>query len=684
MIKFLKYIPFQILFCLVLGIIFGYFVVISPFLLFAISSILIVFLTGVFVYSNKQYQQIFLFPAFVFLLSFFIGVSAVTFKNKQHQSNYFANQSDFSEQNSQNAMLVIQKVLKPTSFSNKYEANIVQLNSKKVTGKVLVNVKKDSISRLLQVDDCILVKTFFQQLPNPKNPYEFNYKNYLKNQQIYHQIYIEPSQLLVLDKEKSVKGLAATVRANINMTLVDNGFKDNELAVINALLLGQRQDISEDLMQNYVGAGAIHILAVSGLHVGIILLILTFILKPLHYFKHGKLIASIVCVILLWLFAILAGLSASVIRAVAMFTAIAIGMYTNRASNVYHALVISMFFLLLFNPNYLFEVGFQLSYLAVFAIVWIQPKIYSLWQPKGWVVDKFWQLFTVSMAAQMGVLPLSLYYFHQFPGLFFVSNLVIIPVLGIILIGGIVVITLSLLGWLPVFLAAIYIFIIQQMNNFIAFIGNQDFFIIQNISFSFALLVVCYLLIVSFFKWTENKNYSSTVWVLSAIIALQFVFIFEKYKLASTDNFTVFQKNSESILAIRNNDKLVVSTSMAAFSEEVNPIKNYIVGKGIQEVILSEKSTNLHFFKNETILIIDSLAQYNFKSIQPTIVILQQSPKVNLDRLLVTLKPKLVVSDGSNYKSYVLKWEQSCVKNKTPFYNTYENGALILNKELNY
>lgn len=676
--KFLKYIPFQILICLVIGILCGNFIEIKPHYLIIIYGVLVILFISIYIYSKKQFNPSFGFSGLVFMLSFFIGFWAITFKNQQHQAHYFANQVDFSESRPHTAILCIQKVLKPTLYAQKYEAIILQMDTKYVSGKILVNIQKDSVSKPLNVDDEILVRTFFSELPKAKNPFEFNYKNYLKHQQIFYQIYIPPKQFLVLDKTTTIKGFAARAREKINIALIQNNFKDNELAVINALLLGQRQDISDDLMQNYVGAGAIHILAVSGLHVGIILLILTFLFKPLHHFKNGKLIASVLILILLWLFAILAGLSASVIRAVAMFSAIAIGMYSNRASNVNHALVISMFFLLLFNPNYLFEVGFQLSYLAVFAIVWIQPKLYELWQPKIWVADKFWQLLTVSIAAQIGVLPLSLYYFHQFPGLFFVSNLLIIPFLGIILILGISVILLSLFGILPVLLADIYVFMIQQMNHFIAFIGSQQFFIIENISFSFLLLLSCYAFIFFFFKWTENKNYSRALLVLSSIIVIQLVFIYEAYDLKSSENFIVFHKSKQSILAKRDGEKLVVSTSISDFSIHNNPINSYIVGKGIKDVMIEDNPLNLQIFKDETILVIDSLGLYNFKTIKPTIVILRQSPKINLDRLLTHLKPTLVVSDGSNYKSYTTKWEQSCLENNTPFYNTFENGAFIL------
>jgi len=261
-------------------------------------------------------------------------------------------------------------------------------------------------------------------------------------------------------------------------------------------LLGQRQDISKEIYNSYTKAGAIHILAVSGLHVGIILLLLNFVFKPIEYVKHGKVYKTIILVLILWSFAVIAGLSASVVRAVSMFTIVAIAMNLNRPTNVYNTLAISMFFLLLFKPTFLFDVGFQLSYLAVFAIVIIQPMLYNLWRPKYFLFKFLWGIFTVTIAAQFGIIPVSLFYFHQFPGLFFISNLVIIPFLGTILGFGIIIIGLSLLNILPEFLAAIYGNIIGLMNTFVGWVSNQESFLFKNISFNIEQVFISYLLLI--------------------------------------------------------------------------------------------------------------------------------------------------------------------------------------------
>lgn len=681
MIKFLKFIPAQLTIFLIVGIIIGNHFSISPNQLVPVFGGLILIFTAVYFYSNNQFQTPFLFTVLVFFLSFFIGLGIITFKNQLNNKIHYSKELQFSTNTPVLALISIERLLKSTTYYNKYEAEVYAFNGKKSIGEILVNIEKDSTKSQFRVDDNLAVKIVFNSIAEPLNPYGFNYKKYLQQQQIHHQIYGNNSQFLLLPKtNQTLKGIAAIIRDKITKALIWYGFKNDELAVVNALLLGQRQYITSELQQSYAGAGAIHILAVSGLHIGIILMILTAVFKPLHYFKHGKLTTTLAIIIILWMYAILAGLSASVVRAVAMFTAIAIAMFVNRPSSVYKTLVISMFFLLLFNPYYLFEVGFQLSYMAVFSIVWIQPKLYHLWKPKFWFLDKTWQLLTVSMAAQIGVLPLSLYYFHQFPGLFFVSNLVIIPFLGVVLTLGIVIMVLSVLQIMPQFLAGGYIFVIQQMNKFVGWIAHQEFFIIQQISMSFLLMVALYAFLFFGLKWIEKKVFYRFVLVLISIILIQTVFVFEKYMAQSMNEFIVFNESKASTVGKRTGDKIIFHVSADSLKAISNFKIAYLVGSGLNEILPSEKIKNLYAFKNETILMVDSLGIYSFNSVNPTIVVLQQSPKINLERLLKNLHPKIIIADGSNYKSYLEDWEQTCLKNKTPFHNTLKKGAFVLNK----
>ena len=673
--KILQFIPVQLTFCLVLGIISGYFFLLSYTIISYLLLGLFLLLIFAYWYSNKMFDKNFLFAMTTYFLTFLVGVSVITLNNELNHKKHY---SHFLEGENK-SILIIEKILKPGNFNDKYEAEVVKINTHKTIGKVLLNVRKDSLNQL-SIDDKIYVKSDFLEVLPPKNPYYFDYGNYLKKQNIYHQSFIENEGYLTLEKRKfSFQGLAHRFRNKINVKLKENGFKGDVLAVINALLLGQRQDISPELLESYAGAGAIHILAVSGLHIGILLLILNFLLTPLERFRRGKFIKLIIIVSLLWTFAFIAGMSASVVRAVTMFSAVAIGMLVKRPTNVYNTLVISMFFLLLFNPYFLFDVGFQLSYLAVFSIVWIQPMIYGVWKPKWKVIDYFWQLLAVSVAAQFGVIPLSLYYFHQFPGLFFISNLVIIPVLGFVLIGGIIVIFLALTNMLPSLISKAYYFLIYIMNYIVDWVAQQEDFLIKNIAFSLLMVISSYLLIVFGIRFIERRNFKRLIGLLGSLILLFSVLIYQKHERQSTDELIVFNKSRFSIIGNRVGDKLtVLHTLDSATYNKDKTINQYDLGSGSLKILYKDSISNILNFKQRKLLIIDSLGVYDVNGYKPEIVILQQSPKINLERMIDLLRPKMIVADASNYKSYVKRWEKTCRQKNLPFHYTNKKGAYIL------
>jgi competence protein ComEC len=680
--KILKFIPVQLVCGIIPGIVFASYFNIALYAVIAALIVAFSFLLLIYLVNTYRYSFVDFFAPITLIIAFLIGMFSTILHQEYKNPNHYSQNAEFDTRHKHFTTVKITSVLKPTSFFNKYEAKVQELNSNFVQGKILVNVAKDSANSVLKVDDILLAKVKFATIPPSRNPYTFNYSAFLNKRNIYHQIYLEHTNFSLLDSTlHSVAGYAHFFRKNINSKLIENGFGNNELAVINALLLGQRHDISADLMDKYSGAGAIHILAVSGLHIGIVLLILSIIFSPLHYFKKGKTIASILIIITLWCYAILAGLSPSIIRAVTMFTALTIGMYVNRPSNIYNNLFISIFFLLLYNPMYIFEIGFQLSYLAVIAIVWLQPKFYALWQPKYWMFKKIWQLLTVSFAAQLGVLPLSLYYFHQFPGLFFLTNIVVIPFLGLILMWGFLTIALALFNILPFWFVWSYNLVIKTLNNFIAWVAGNEIFIVENIRFSFVAMVCSYFFIVFFFKWTEKKYYYRLILGLLAIIIFQTYEIVEKYKREMSGELVVFHANKTQLIGLRLGAHIDVYSPNILHNFDDNTLESYQVGTGVKSIKILKEKPFFFEFNAEKILVIDSLGLYNVETVKPTILILSHSPKLNLDRVLLQIKPKIVVADGSNYTSAIRRWEETCAQNKTPFHSTWQKGAYVLKKE---
>ena len=665
--KLLKYLPLHLVVFLIFGIFIQFKTNFCQIGFLKLFLLLLSFSLLLFCIPSKVIRTL-----LAFFMFFFVGISAVFVSNKANYKNYY---KSYLTDNNQ-VTLKVRKVLKSGMYNDKFEADVIQVDTVKTRGTILLNIYKDSFSNTLKVGEILYTKAIFTALNPPLNPHQFDYKLYIAKQGIYQQLFLEKSDYKSVGFDGfSLTGFSAKFRDKIEVALSKYHFQTNELGVIKALLLGQRQDISKDLISDYSKAGAIHILAVSGLHVGIILLILSFIFKPVERFKNGKFIKSILIILILWMFAFIAGLSASVVRAVTMFTFLAIGNAFQRKKVTEFSLIASMFFLLLVKPLFLFDVGFQLSYLAVFGIVWIQPKLYKIYTPTYQIENKIWQLITVSIAAQMGVLPLSLYYFHQFPGLFMLSNLIIIPCLGTILIGGIVIIFMALLGVLPQFLASIYGFVISLMNSFVSWISQKEYFLFKDISLSFLLMTASYVLIILGTSFLIKKSPRKGIYFLVSILLFQSVFLFENYQKNTKKELIVFHKSRKSIVGIRVRGDVKIYHNIDTLEvKSLNLIKTYVIGENMKPIFIKE-FLDVFNFKNKDVLVIDSLGVYQLKGLENPIVVLQNSPKINLERLIKSLNPSYIIVDGSNYKSYVKRWKMSSKKLKTLFHYTGEKGA---------
>jgi competence protein ComEC len=676
--KLLNFTIIKLTCCLIIGIAIAYFFTfLIPLTLYITASFLVLLFVA-FIVARKQFTKTIWLGLSAYILMIFIGILTTNFHNQKNFLNHYTHHNSFEKGSLKTITFRIREVLKPNTYYDKYVIDILNIDNETVSGKSLLNIQKDSTLQTLKVDNILITKTVFKDLNNPLNPNQFNYKKYLEKKYIYHQISVNNQSLLKINsQQKTLFGIADDVRNHINLKLKKYSFKPDELAIINALLLGQRQDISEDVYTSYTNAGAIHILAVSGLHVGIILLILMFIFNPLERFKHGKLIKTIILVTLLWCFALIAGLSASVTRAATMFSIVAIAMSLKRPTNIYNTLAISIFIILLFKPMFLFDVGFQLSYLAVFAIVSIDPLLYKLWKPKSKILRFYWHTLTITISAQFGVIPISLYYFHQVPALFFLSNLVIIPALGIILGFGIFVIFLALLNILPNFLASIYGSIISLMNSFVGWISQQDQFLFKSIAFSLLYVIASYLVIISLIKLFKKRSFSNLKLLLIAVLFMQCTFIYTAYNKPS-NQFIIFHKSRYSLIGNTTNNKIMVAHDFDSLTKAKNKIiKNYTVGNHIK-TIEEDSLQPLYVLDGKRLLVIDSLGIYNIKLFNPDYVLLRQSPKINLNRLIDSIKPKYIIADGSNYRSYVERWEHICKKRKLPFHQTGKKGAFII------
>ena len=468
--------------------------------------------------SKKGFASLLYFGLLTYLLSFFIGLTTqIVHTDSFQKSNYIHYKSIFEKPHV--VSVTVREKLKSSNFNDRYIAIVNHIDQQESSGRILLNIRKDSLNHQFEIGSALKIKGSLYKNNPPNNPNQFDYGKYLENKQIYAQLYADASEISMgSEMEKNIWYYTSRLRSKIIHNLEKSNFRKTELNVAIALIMGQQQDISPEIIKDYQYAGAVHILSVSGLHIGFILLFVTFILKPFPNTKRGSFFKLIIILSSLSLFGIIAGLAPSVVRSVTMFSFVAIGNHLRRSVNIYHTLLVSILLILLFQPSFLFDVGFQLSYVALFFILWLQPLLASIWLPKNKVSKYIWDILTVSFAAQIGTFPLSIYYFHQFPGLFFVTNLVIIPLLSIIMILGVLVMVLAAFNYVPYFLAKPLEWSIYYLNKIINSIASLEQFIIQNIPFNLYFLISFYLLIITVIIWFKKPSFNRLVMLLISIV----------------------------------------------------------------------------------------------------------------------------------------------------------------------
>ena len=674
--KLLKFPIVLFCICLITGIALNQWVSLAiDYMIYAFLGLVITFSMLYYLGRNQAHKTIW-FGLTTVLLMIAFGILIHQFHKPLYRSSHYVHHvtTDTSAQ----FILEIKDVLKPNHYNHRYYTKVISYNDEPVSGKLLLNISKDTLSPALQVGEIIALRATPENLPTVKNPHQFDYKSYLERQYVYLQINSEFSEILQTKQYvKSISYYAAKFRSNAINQLAFYGLKGDELAVVNAMLLGQRQDLSETIQENFASAGAIHILAISGLHIGIILLLLNWLLKPLEYIKKGTYFKTAILVLLLWSYAVVAGLSPSVVRAVTMFTAVAIAINLKRANNIYNTLAVSAFVLLLFRPNFLFEVGFQMSYTAVIGIVSIQPVLSKFLTPRFWLTKKLWDIFTVTLAAQASVLPISIYYFHQFPSLFFVTNLVILPFLGLILGGGFFIIIVASFGWMSSWIVWLYSKIILGLNLFIDWVASFENLLIKDIPLSIVELIALFVLIVMLVRCVEKYASARLIWLLTSVALFQLAYLFT-LKTSETSELVVFHKTAESIIGIKTGRHLQLYTGSDSISLRQSFIKDYRIGIRIKTIEYKKLPHSLQS-ESKSILIVDSTGIYNV-NFKPDVVLLRNSPKINLKRLIDELNPTQIIADGSNYTSYIERWEATSTENKIPFHNTRQTGFYIMKK----
>jgi competence protein ComEC len=621
---------------------------------------------------------------FFLLLGTHLTTRSKARSNKKHFSHVY-NPNDL-------VRVLLQKRISKNKERQRFQAVVLAFGSTPIEGKAFVTLEADSIENDYFFGDTLWTRNTLYSIRPPVNPGAFDFREYAARKNIFHQLYLKPGDF-VLKRGKKAGLMSGAIELNSNLQRILETVLEEprELSVAKALLLGDRNEIPVDLLNYFKGAGAMHILAISGLHVGIIHLILLFLTRPLILLRKGRTLRVILVLFGLWSYALLTGMAVSAIRAVSMFTLLTLGHALNRRTSLFHNLVNSAFILLIINPLFLFDVGFQLSYSALTGIAvgaFLIEKEKMRRKRVSKIQAYFLGLTLVSCSAQLGVMPLSLYYFNQFSGLFLVSSLLLLPVLGTTLVFGYSVLGASVFFNIPSFVQKSFQAWLELINNTIEWIGGIDRLISTGIYFPISFLILAtaglLLLLVGYLKRKAIFIFASG----ACLICMQLFWIHERVSLIRNEKLIVFHQRGESLVVRRKGSRFELMNCHGLSERGERNLKEYsaeLPGDFVlhPEKVDTLKTAQLFYVQGSIVCILgeelkmDSMHVLDSISTQPDIVIFSNSPKVNLERLLAKIRPRIVVADGSNYKQFVERCKATCISLGLEFHATREKGAFL-------
>lgn len=563
----------------------------------------------------------------------------------------------------------------------------------KAQGKILMYFQKDSLMDPLSLGDRILFEATVSENKKPANPDVFDYSNYLKRHGIYHQVYISNEQwnrVKAVDN-RSLQGIAHHARMQLVQVLKSNRLQEDEVAIASAILLGYDELLNQDLRNSFAAAGAMHILCVSGLHVGVIYLILSFLMKAMSRKRWQRILKVLIIVGMIWVYALITGFSPSVLRAGMMFSFLSLGKLFNRDINNLNLVFASAFVLLVINPFFLYEIGFQLSYAAVIGIILLYPIFKKIVYSRYWLIQQFWSLTVISIIAQLFTAPFAIYYFHQFPNLFLLTNYLVIPLTTLILYTGIL---LFLFSWVP-FMAAL---IGTALNNLISFLLNGvqwiehiDGSTSRDLYLTSLQLFLIFTIIILITGWVTHKK-KVFVWpVLGLVIALLSNTIVVRLNQYTQRNICFYCIPNTTAVGTMEGKKCYLFQDSLIIKNQAGfdfNIKNHLLGSGIDHVNFVSFDTTLkhgtlryskHFLFAGNELFYFAGGPVNAKSSKKIIVntlLMSGQTSISIEKLATLFTIRQLVIDLSVPKWKRRKWIEQCKKLDINYWDMAEQGAL--------
>ena len=644
----------------------------------------------------KRQRHTWFFGAVMACYLFIAGYSLVRVHEAEIQKNYYRSfQADASYYV---ARVYDYPTERPNSIRTVLELEYQfcdSLPSHPVSGKVMAYFPKSDSAFALHYGDLIAIPAPIREVTPPLNPEEFDYRAYLERKGISGQVYLKDEDWIDLQANDAnpIYAFSYRFREILLASLQRSGLNDDEFGVAAAILLGYDDNLADEVRKDYVAAGSMHILCVSGMHVGIIYLLASFLLGFLNRKKWQKTLKQVLLLTLIWFYALIAGLSPSILRASLMISFVIIGEAIRRKGFVVNSIAASAFILLCINPNNLFEIGFLLSYAAVMGIVVLQRPIYNLLYVKNKLLDKAWQITAVALSAQIATVPFTLFYFQQFTTYFWLSNLFMTPISFIVVISGMILLLVSWIPYLNTLVGYLVWGSVYVMNWVVAKIESIPYSIIKGLyinDFEFAVLLVALLLLMLTFMLRKRHLFIA---MLASLLLVMTSVTIRMYNSDHQQGMTIFSlRNHTAIDYIRGGEHvLLVDLALMADESTVDyslkgawskrHLSHHPQVIGLEEDYANEylcKKSNLVSFDGKLLAIWDDAVQckdgLNYR-LPVDYLLVRGKQKPDVRSIVNGYEMKLLVIDGSVPRYLAEKWIAQAQDLDIPYYNIGE-GAM--------
>jgi len=558
----------------------------------------------------------------------------------------------------------------------------------RVRGRIVIYFKKDATLSSLDFGSQIIFRNTLQRITNAGNPGGFDYERYCLFQDVTHQVYLKPGEFVVLKEKKSTifEKILFPIRRKILSILRRYIRSEREQGLAEALLIGYKDDLDKNLVQSYTNTGVVHVIAISGLHLGLIYWLLVQMFRPFNHKRVLKWFVPLIIISSLWLFSLIAGGQPSVLRSAVMFTCIVLAKSFSRKTSIYNSLAFSAFLLLCINPYWLWDVGFQLSYAALLSIVIFMRPIYNWFYIKNKALDLIWKLSAVSISAQLLTTPFSIYHFHQFPNYFVLTNIVAVPLSSAIVLGELFLCGFSVIPSVATISGKILTWLIWVMNSYIERIESLPYSLWDGMQINITQAALLIVVVIGFAHWLMGKQ-KNGVWV-GAIGSFFFVSLrsISFYRSEQQHKFIVYNiPKHRAIDVINGRDYFFISDSdllvddfVRSFYLKPSRVLNRVHSS--RQLLNSLWQGNFLQFGTKRILLVDHDLEIESCSskISIDVLVISKTPKLHLLQLSKTFNIRQVVFDGSVSPRKIKYWINDCALLRIPYHNVNEKGAFVI------